>query len=564
MNERSWCVDIRRYFPYLAVALFAVGALLRIALLDRQGLWLDEIFSLAMATGHSLEQPAHEANPSLGDYVELPRDAPASFYQNYLKNGDSKASVASVIRAVSLSDTSPPLYYLLLDGWTRSFGGSDRALRSFSILWWAACFPLVWMIGKEVAGRDCALTACVLFVAAPASLYYSTEGRMYSMLWFFSLSIAWLTLILPRTRYQAGVMAMWVLSAAAGLLTHYFFVFILAGCSLWLLVHPRRPSWQLVWPAVGTVLLLIGPWYVEIPKGLARWRVTRNWLTGFPGLSQTLTAPIRLSWSYFGGWAPADHPVLWNSLLLLPLVVVLFVICRSYVSGKLRREGALLLLCGAAACIGPALFDTVTKAHASAIPRYALAGMPAAFLLVAVILQEIRRQLRIAVLGILLLAWLPKIADIFRAPAREGDVFRQIGEYIGHRREPGNVVIVHSIPTGVLGVARYLPADLEMASWVAELGTRRVPEDIQALADAHSRVILVRINNSDEPPPEESWLRSNARLVADVRCSSEATPLFGYIAAPCCVSFPQPESDLPRLQTEQSRNGIFEPCPSRQ
>jgi uncharacterized membrane protein len=544
-------------FPCLVAATLIVGALLRIVLIDRQGLWHDEIFSLAMASGHSLEQPARDANPLLGDYVELPGVAPASFYQNYLKNGDSEAGVARVIRAISLSDTSPPLYYLLLHAWTRSIGGSDRALRGFSLVWWVVCFPLVWLIGKEVAGRDCALTACLLFVAAPTSFYYSTEGRMYSMLWFFSLSIMWLTLIAPRTRYQAGVMVLWVLSAAAGLLTHYYFSFILAACSFWLLIHPRRPSWPLVWPAIGTVLLLIIPWYLQIPKGLARWRVSRDWLTGLPGLIEMLISPIRLSLSYFGGWAPADHAALWKSLLFSPLAVVLFILCRSFVSGRLRRDSALLLLCSAAACMGPAVFDTVMKSHASMITRYGLAGMPAAFLLVAAGLQEVRHELRIAVLGILLLAWLPRIYDIFRASSRDGDVYRQIGEYIGDHRRSGDVVIVHSVPSGVLGVARYLPADIEMASWVAQLGNRRVPQDIQALADAHSRVVDVSINNVDVPPPEESWLRANARIVADVRCNSELR----YGAGPCCVSFPQQELDPHRLQTQQPPSGMFERCP---
>ncbi len=53
-----------RVAALLAVVALAAG--LRVALLDRQGLWADEIFSLAIATGHSLEHPAGEADPSRG------------------------------------------------------------------------------------------------------------------------------------------------------------------------------------------------------------------------------------------------------------------------------------------------------------------------------------------------------------------------------------------------------------------------------------------------------------------------------------------------------------------
>jgi len=50
----------------------ALAAALRLAIVDRQGLWADEAFSLAMATGHSLEHPPSQAKPELGDYIEAP------------------------------------------------------------------------------------------------------------------------------------------------------------------------------------------------------------------------------------------------------------------------------------------------------------------------------------------------------------------------------------------------------------------------------------------------------------------------------------------------------------
>ena len=51
---------IRVALPVLVVAC----VLVRLGLIDRQGLWADELFSLAMATGHSLEHPADKADPA--------------------------------------------------------------------------------------------------------------------------------------------------------------------------------------------------------------------------------------------------------------------------------------------------------------------------------------------------------------------------------------------------------------------------------------------------------------------------------------------------------------------
>src|SRR5215510_1701313 len=104
----------RRLERWAIVMVIGLAALLRIALVDRNGLWADEIFSLAMATGHSLEHPAAAAEPAQGDYIEAALPLTASAYNAYLHHGNQAAGSSKVVRAVVLSDITPPLYYLLL------------------------------------------------------------------------------------------------------------------------------------------------------------------------------------------------------------------------------------------------------------------------------------------------------------------------------------------------------------------------------------------------------------------------------------------------------------------
>ena len=113
----------------------------------------DEVFSLAIATGHSLEHPAATADPALGDFVEPEGPVHAEEFKRYLAHDDPPASPARVVRAVLLSDTSPPLYYLLLYGWTLVFGTSDVALRLFSTAWSLACLPFLAGIARRTGGR---------------------------------------------------------------------------------------------------------------------------------------------------------------------------------------------------------------------------------------------------------------------------------------------------------------------------------------------------------------------------------------------------------------------------
>jgi hypothetical protein len=74
---------------------------------------------------------------------------------------------------------------------------------------------------------------------------------------------------------------------------------------------------------------------------------------------------------------------------------------------------------------------------------------------------------------------------------------------------------VHSIPSGVLGLARYMEASVPMASWVGQLGTRRVPESVVALTASRRATFLVVAHSVGEPDPERAYLEEHARLVRD-------------------------------------------------
>src|SRR6266436_5401073 len=137
----------------LLLVVVGLAAIVQVNVAGRSGLWADEVFSLAMATGHSLEHPAAAADSALGDFVEPDHPVPAEEFRRYLKHDSPPASPARVVRAVLLSDTSPPLYYLLLYGWTLLFGTSDLILRLFSIACSLACLPLLVAIARRTGGK---------------------------------------------------------------------------------------------------------------------------------------------------------------------------------------------------------------------------------------------------------------------------------------------------------------------------------------------------------------------------------------------------------------------------
>jgi uncharacterized membrane protein len=505
--------------------IIALAAVLRVFLAARQDLWADELFSLAMATGHSLEHPASAAVPAQGDFVEPPAATRPTDFQKYLDHESPAAGPKRVIRAVLLSDTSPPLYYLLLGAWTRILGTTDFSVHAFSGLWAIGTMPLIWLVGSRLGGPRVALIACVLFTLAPVSLYYSVEGRMYSMLWFLGALTIWLTL-LAHDRGSAAVMLSWSLVSAAGLLTHYFYVFVWAACVLWLLLRPGRSSRGSLAGAVLAAVVLVAPWYSLVPQSLARWRVTGDWLDGLPPAGKLITAPLVLGWSLLSGrgvWGGVKPVDTIGALLVLALGLAFLRQGRHRVIAGGRD---LLWLWVIAACAGPVVFDLLRQTSTSLISRYALAGLPAALLLLALAIGSLPRGLGMGALVLLIGTWAPGFRDIVRQRTRAWEPYRPIAARLGTWAGPRDLVLVHSIPSGVLGMARYLPPDVPLAAWVGQLGNRSVPEDLGTLLQDRDRVALIRIHEVGEPAPQEEWLRANTTVVGEERHEAAAIVYF--------------------------------------
>jgi hypothetical protein len=507
-HQRRWLVA-----TYLIVFVAAAG--LRLALIDRPGLWADEVFSLAMATGHSLEHPASQAKPELGDYVEASHARPASDYKQYLQHQAPPVGPTQVLRAVRLSDTSPPLYYLLLWAWTRLGGTSDFALRFFSVCWALACFPLMWSLAQQIGGRASILPAGLLFAISPLSIYYSLEGRMYAMLWFLALSLVWLTLKLMQNGPRAPVLVLWIFVAAAGLLTHYFYIFVVAACCMWLLLYPGKFSRLVLLGNAVCIIVLIAPWYSGISESLSLWRVTKDWLY-FPLVPSRSLAALMIPWTLVspgGDWWLSER-----RLTYLAMAVFGVLLSLSLVTFRLQlfaKKCQLLWIWLAAACVGLLVFDHLMGTYTTAVPRYAIAGMPAVLLLAAVVLGQLRTGLRTIFIVLILVAWLPSSWTVITNSVRGWEPFRQLGSLLEQTGD-SDVVVVHSIPSGVLGIARYVQKPVVVLSWVGQLQQRRVPEDIEGLLSA-GRIIFIKVHEVDEPAPEQVWLQNHAQLVNELR-----------------------------------------------
>jgi mannosyltransferase len=160
-------------------------------------------------------------------------------------------------------DGAPPLYYLLLHGWTAVFGTGDAAVRALSGVISVACLPLIYSMGRRLGGPRVGAVSLLLLASSPFAVRYATETRMYSLVVLLTLlgfhALDW------NHRRPGWPPALAVgLVTAAILYTHYWGIWLVAvvGAGLaWRSVcGPSRRSSRraLAGVAVGTAAFL--PW----------------------------------------------------------------------------------------------------------------------------------------------------------------------------------------------------------------------------------------------------------------------------------------------------------------
>ena len=487
-----------------------MAALLRIGLAGNQPLWNDEVFSLAMVTGHSLEHSATIPNRAAGDFVEPVHPVSAEELCRYLKHDDPPAGFSGIFHAQSLSDTHPPLYYLLLYGWTRVLGTSDAVLRGFSIVCSLACFPFLAGIARQIAGRKAILPSCLLFAFSPLGICFSTEGRMYSLLWLCLVAVVWVSLHWRqdgRTRFGVA----WIATSSAGLLTHYFFVFPWAALLIFLLLRPGKISRTRLITALALTAAIILPWYMRIPETLGARRVTQHWLRFEPDGFNRPIAALKLVLQNFTG---TGHHKSSNFVALVIFAIIGLTAVLRLRLRVFRTRPLVLWLLFAAPCVGLQAFDLFTHSYAAAHERYAIAALPFACLLAAAGLVSLARPTRILLLVLILLTWAPNLLIHEQTGKRLSA--RNRAQIVSARAAAGDLILIDATPSGLLNIARYLkgPAPVAgwMPSWIQEPTARQTPDMIPSMIVGRSRVWWIGGAGAPPIPPEKDWLVANAEV----------------------------------------------------
>jgi len=196
-GSRAWSGPVA-----IVIALTVAGGVLRFATLGVQSIWLDE--SATMILIHR--------------------------------------GFSDMLSHLTASEEAPPLYYILVWGWTRLFGLGVVSFRAFSALAGTLTIPVLYLSGAQIS-RRAGLWAAALVSVSPSMYYFSQEARAYAL---FILLAAIAFLCFQRALEQPTGRRLWLWAAMSILatLTHYFAAFLFGAEALVLV-------WQLGWRRIA-------------------------------------------------------------------------------------------------------------------------------------------------------------------------------------------------------------------------------------------------------------------------------------------------------------------------
>ncbi|HVO55833.1 MAG TPA: glycosyltransferase family 39 protein [Solirubrobacterales bacterium] len=265
-------------------------------------------------------------------------------------------SFADMLHAVRVSESNPPLYYVLAWPWAHLFGRGEVGLRSLSALFGTLTVPVGYLIGRALSGRRTGIVLAAILAFNPMLIWYSQEARSYALL-VLCAAVSMLFFLRALQTRGGRDLSLWALASAAALWSHYFAIFIVAIEAAWLLVALRR-RWRLVVPSVAAVVVAGGVllpllaaqvnpdhigWIESSPLGYRFWETGVSFLAGETG--HVIAEPPRELY----GLAPA---------ILVAVAVVLLAVLGTH---REHRAALVCLALGLSVPVGAALAALVGK-----------------------------------------------------------------------------------------------------------------------------------------------------------------------------------------------------------
>ncbi|MGG6293740.1 glycosyltransferase family 39 protein [Leptolyngbya sp. AN02str] len=270
----------RRWFLFVLALVLALGVFFRFANLDEKPVWGDEAHTFSVVSGYS-SFSVSEGYAISEVLDELPTNKVVSV-GDFLKYQypNSERHVGYTLQKL-YTDVHPPLYFLTVRFWVKTFGHSVSVLRSISAVYSLLSVLCIYWLCLELFKNPLpGIVGSVLLLTSPIQVIYAQEARPYSLLTltilFSGASLLWAL----RTQHKAAWFT-YACSAVLGIYSQYFFVLVLLGYAVYVVLieglklTARSRSFLL---ATFASLLTFLPWAILVLQHLSDFKGSSAWM----------------------------------------------------------------------------------------------------------------------------------------------------------------------------------------------------------------------------------------------------------------------------------------------
>lgn len=389
---------------FLLISILILATFLRFYQLDFQSLWVDEIATMI------------EANPQLN--ADETYDALLEF------------------------DFQPPLFFYLLKHLFCVFGYTSFVLRFVTAIFGIGGIIAIFLLGRELANKNVGLLSALILTVNYYHIYYSQEGRTYTLLILFvTLSFYRLSIFIRHNSYKNAILfgvmsslmlyghtiAFFALFAEYCILTYFFFQ------------TENEKKWRLVKQGFLATLVIAILYIPAIPLLVAASEIKSFWIS----------AP----WSGIFAW------ILWEFFGSSELIISVVYLClliffinafndRSRQT-DIRQTGeinllrvSIILLPWLVCCI----LISLIRSHLSLpmiIPRYFLVVLPAIVILVALGFYQIQNTTikRVLLFVFIIFSFTDLVIVRNYYHRRTKSDFRGVTNYVMGHLKPGDQIV---------------------------------------------------------------------------------------------------------------------------
>jgi hypothetical protein len=317
----------------LACGLLLVAFAARTYRLFESSTWGDDVWSMAAATGHSLDVRL-DGMAKDENYSDPPGLVTPPYFLKYIQPRPGN-SVWGVIRDAYAQESHPPLFFTLLHLWFRLVGASLEAGRAFSLIFSLATIPLLFFLTRRLAGETAAWIACLLYAMSPFQAQLAIQVRGYTLTGLLVLATIWLTFEMLEREPSPKQVSSLIVLGITGMLMHYYFAIYSFLEGLALLTQRRLLRTAVVVGVVWTAVLgALTFYFLNSPSSQAQPWINHNpWEASllFLNASAAMTDLLVLSPNESLIALMPSHPLLIlaiKSLLVATVGVLLMVAAR--------------------------------------------------------------------------------------------------------------------------------------------------------------------------------------------------------------------------------------------